>query len=117
MEMSSFGLTYFDKALDNVIDGFEHTVARAAASDLLAAEFKAPAAQTALPAVAVADLSKLDDVVGFWRLFNLQVTCGDVLSYHCQIVLSSFARPAKFMMCLAGEKEVSSREESSHTGH
>jgi hypothetical protein len=71
--MNSFGLTYFDKALDNVIDGLEHTVARAAASDLLAPEFKAPSPPPAPKADVIADLSKLDDVSGFWRLFNFQV--------------------------------------------
>ena len=72
--MNSFGFN-FDKALDSVIDGIEHSVvdrARAAASDLLTEEYKTPPAGAAV-ASAPADLSKLKDVAGFWRLFDIQV--------------------------------------------
>ena len=72
--MTNFSFS-FDKALDSVIDGLEHTVidrARAAASDLLTEEYKAPAS-SAYSSSTPADLSKLQDVAGFWRLFDLQV--------------------------------------------
>ena len=72
--MNSFGFN-FDKALDSVIDGIEHSVvdrARAAASDLLTEEYKTPPAGAAA-ASAPADMSKLKDVAGFWRLFDIQV--------------------------------------------
>ncbi len=80
INMSSFGLGYFDKALDSVIDGLENSVVdrtRAIASDLLSEEFKAPAHQPNIPADSLAVLSKLKDVTGYWRLFNIQVwfTC------------------------------------------
>ena len=82
--MNKFGLGYFDKALDSVIDGLEASVvdrARAAASDLLAEEYKAPAAPADLTA-ARADLSKLSDVAGFWRLFSLQAKTIPLLISH-----------------------------------
>ena len=72
--MKSFGFN-FDRALDSVIDGIEQSVvdrARAAASDILTEEYKAPPA-AAITASAPADLSKLKDVAGFWRLFDIQV--------------------------------------------
>lgn len=72
--MSTFGFS-FDRALDSMIDGIEHSVvdrARAAASDLLTEEYKAPPGGAAA-ASAPADLSKLKDVAGFWRLFDIQV--------------------------------------------
>jgi hypothetical protein len=75
--MTSFGLGYFDKALDSVIDGLENSVVdrtRAIASELLSEEFKAPAHQPTLQPD-VAALSNLNDVTGYWRLFNIQVGC------------------------------------------
>ena len=72
--MNTFGFN-FDRALDSVIDGIEHSVvdrARTSASDLLSEEYKARPAATAA-ALAPADLSKLKDVAGFWRLFDIQV--------------------------------------------
>lgn len=71
----------FDKALDSLIDGIEQSVvdrARAAASDLLSEEYKAPV--SIAPAASVADFSKINDVAGFWRLFDLQVNLRNVAS-------------------------------------
>lgn len=76
--MTTFGRSYFDKALDSVIDGLESTVVdrtRAIASDLLTEEFKAPNQQAALQTDATLVLNDLNDVTGFWRLFNVQVCC------------------------------------------
>lgn len=76
----------FDKAFDSVIDGIEQSVvdrARAAASDLLTEEYKAPPSGAAA-ASAPADLSKLQDVAGFWRLFDLQVRNAAVPVNHSQ---------------------------------
>ncbi len=65
----------FDKALDSVINGLEGTSlvdrARAAASDLLSEEYKAPLSSQGEGAQ-TANLSNLQDIAGFWRLFNLQ---------------------------------------------
>ena len=77
--MNKFNLnSVFDKALDSVIDGLEGTSlvdrARAAASDLLSEEYKAPTPSQGEGGTS-ADLSNLQNVYGFWRLFNLQVEC------------------------------------------
>ena len=86
----------FDKALDSLIDGIEQSVvdrARAAASDLLAEEYKSPV-PIAPAASAVADFSKLNDVAGFWRLFNLQV---DLRNVALRFQLPSELRPGHMM--------------------
>ena len=75
--MNSFNLnSVFDKALDTVIDGLEGTSlvdrARAAASDLLSEEYKAPTPSQG-EAATFETLTNSQDVAGFWRLFNLQV--------------------------------------------
>ncbi|BDA46198.1 probable protein CASP [Coccomyxa sp. Obi] len=73
--MTSFGLSYFDKALDSVIDGLENSVVdrtRAIASDLLSEEYKAPVQQPVLQTDAPGVLNNLNDVTGYWRLFNIQ---------------------------------------------
>lgn len=73
-----------DKALDSVIDGLESSVvdkARAAASDFLTEEYKTPPAAAA-SASAPADLTRLQDVAGFWRLFNLQVATEASMQTH-----------------------------------
>ena len=68
--MNKFNLdTLLDKALDSLEGSSLVDRAKAAASELLTEEFK-PQASAAAPA---ADLSHLEDVIGFWRLFDLQV--------------------------------------------
>ena len=67
--MNTFNLdTLLDKALDSLDGSSLVDRAKAAASELLTEEFK-PQASAATPA---ADLSQLEDVIGFWRLFDLQ---------------------------------------------
>ena len=84
--MSNFGLSYFDKALDSVIDGLENSVVdrtRAIASDLLSEEYKAPV-QAVLQTDAPGVLNNLNDVTGYWRLFNIQVC----LSETCALLVT-----------------------------
>lgn len=71
--MNNFNL---DSLLETVIDRVDGSSlvdrAKAAASELLTEEYKPPPT----PVAPSADLSQLEDVTAFWRLFDLQVwTC------------------------------------------
>jgi hypothetical protein len=97
----------FDKALDSLIDGIEQSVvdrARAAASDLLAEEYKAPV-PIAPAASAVADFSKINDVAGFWRLFDLQV---DSQKYSTDVSALPVKPWPKYIICKRAHKSQSS---------
>lgn len=113
--MSSFGLSYFDKALDSVIDGLENSVVdrtRAIASDLLSEEYKAPAQQPVLQTDAPGVLNNLNDVTGYWRLFNIQVCLSET---YAPLVKRAGGHSSETELVTVAGKENRASEEKSGT--